>query len=157
MLLRSFNSIVAGLTKLWGVLGGAVLSITPRPAPFPPQSQVSCPQGSSGRCGKVLPLHVHLLAGLLGGSSWLTKHCKPSIFVTWMEVTRFFILPFTFSEVRGLGVEVALFLISSFRFSWSCHSGEGPKGSLHRGSADQPVGLFWHHLVSLALCEGLGV
>lgn len=85
-----------------------MLSVTPRPAPFPPQSQVSCPQGSVGRCGKVLPLHVHFLAGLLGGSS-----CKPSIFVRWMEVTRFSILPFTSSEVR----ECVSCPLSNFKFS----------------------------------------
>lgn len=147
LLLRHFNPVVAGLTKMGNAssLGwGYVVHLNKT---IPLWSQDSFPGGCVGRCGKDSFPFTCARCRVLGGSPWLAQLLPTLQYSQSGRRQTGFSLSF---PLQSEGAAVALFLIPSFCFSWSCHSGEGLKGSLHGGSACRPDGMLWHHLVASA-------
>lgn len=97
-LLRSFNSIVAGLTETSMLVAsaGAMLFATlcTKARPHPGARKLAGGQCMHAQEGP-LPVHTHPLAAVLRRSRWLTQpFANPSMFLGWMEETcSFWILP----------------------------------------------------------------
>lgn len=142
-LLRSFNSVVAGLmkTSMLGASAGAVLFTTARPHPRARKpDRGGCAHAWKGP----LPLYSHPLVGVMRTSCWLTQpFANPSIFLGWMETCSFWILPYTSSEVRVCRRLPALFLLPSFCFLWSYHSGRSEGKPSQRLSISVHYSIIW--------------